>query len=97
MGLSIPNTNDFSPIWQDVEGVDLEMLAPYISMDDDFQLNFLSLPEDVEAGPSSSPDPPQVTPEVPGNRKRYLTTSAPHSPRKLLLILMQLLCGCPVI
>lgn len=65
----------FFPILQDVEGVDLEMLAPYISMDDDFQLNFLSLPEDVDPSPSSSPELPQVTPEVPGNRKRYLTNS----------------------
>lgn len=55
----------------DVDGVDLEMLAPYISMDDDFQLNFLSgLPEDVHTSPSSAPELPPVTPEVPGSRKR---------------------------
>lgn len=37
----------------DMEGMDLDMLAPYISMDDDFQLTFLgSLAEDAE-NPSS--------------------------------------------
>ncbi|XP_030600675.1 hypoxia inducible factor 1 subunit alpha, like isoform X2 [Archocentrus centrarchus] len=37
----------------DMEGMDLDMLAPYISMDDDFQLTFLSsLPQDAE-NPSS--------------------------------------------
>lgn len=57
---------------QDVEGVDLEMLAPYISMDDDFQLNFLSgLPEEADVSPTSSPERPHVTLEVPGIRKRY--------------------------
>ncbi|XP_075892664.1 hypoxia inducible factor 1 subunit alpha, like [Nelusetta ayraudi] len=55
----------------DVEGVDLEMLAPYISMDDDFQLNFLSgLPEDVHTSPSSAPELPPVTCEVQRSRKR---------------------------
>lgn len=83
----------YFPIRQDVEGVDLEMLAPYISMDDDFQLNFLSLPEDVDAGPSSSPNLPQVTPEVPGKRKRYLNSLAPQSAGKLLFIQMKLRCG----
>lgn len=35
--------------------MDLEMLAPYISMDDDFQLPFLSaLPEDADKPPSFS-------------------------------------------
>ncbi|KAM6932935.1 hypoxia inducible factor 1 subunit alpha, like [Xenentodon cancila] len=39
---------------EDMEGMDLDMLAPYISMDDDFQLTFLSgLPEDVDKPPSS--------------------------------------------
>lgn len=33
--------------------MDLEMLAPYISMDDDFQLTFLSsLPEEEEKTPA---------------------------------------------
>ncbi|XP_037533633.1 hypoxia inducible factor 1 subunit alpha, like [Nematolebias whitei] len=40
---------------QDSEDMDLEMLAPYISMDDDFQLTFLSArPEDADKPPSFS-------------------------------------------
>lgn len=36
-----------------MEEMDLDMLAPYISMDDDFQLTFLSsLPEDAHKSPS---------------------------------------------
>lgn len=50
--------------------MDLEMLAPYISMDDDFQLTFLSsLPEDKP--PSSSSELSTVTPVVTVRRKRY--------------------------
>ncbi|XP_041850142.1 hypoxia inducible factor 1 subunit alpha, like [Melanotaenia boesemani] len=34
---------------EDIEGMDLDMLAPYISMDDDFQLTFLSsLPREAD-------------------------------------------------
>lgn len=52
--------------------MDLEMLAPYISMDDDFQLTFLSgLPEETDTTLPSSPKLPHVTPEVPVSRKRY--------------------------
>ncbi|XP_068601373.1 hypoxia inducible factor 1 subunit alpha, like [Brachionichthys hirsutus] len=48
--------------------VDLEMLAPYISMDDDFQLTFLSsLPEKPS---SSSSEPSTATQAVTGSRKR---------------------------
>nr|XP_020478881.1 hypoxia-inducible factor 3-alpha-like isoform X2 [Monopterus albus] len=48
-----------------MEGMDLDMLAPYISMDDDFQLTFLSsLPEKADR-PSSE------TPTVTVNRKRH--------------------------
>nr|AFU07574.1 hypoxia-inducible factor 3 alpha subunit [Polyodon spathula] len=36
---------------QECEGLDLDMLAPYISMDDDFQLTFLT--------PNLEPDPPR--------------------------------------
>uniref|UniRef100_UPI003AAE08CA hypoxia inducible factor 1 subunit alpha, like n=1 Tax=Centroberyx gerrardi TaxID=166262 RepID=UPI003AAE08CA len=53
----------------DVEAMDLDMLAPYISMDDDFQLTFLgSLPEGADmpsssssSSSSSSPEPPCTT------------------------------------
>ncbi|KAG7470764.1 hypothetical protein MATL_G00117250 [Megalops atlanticus] len=49
---------------EDVESMDLDMLAPYISMDDDFQLTFLTqLPE----ADLSSPEPPTFI-----NRKRGL-------------------------
>ncbi|XP_019121102.2 hypoxia inducible factor 1 subunit alpha, like isoform X1 [Larimichthys crocea] len=52
----------------DMEGMDLEMLAPYISMDDDFQLTFLSgLPEESDK-PSS--DSSAGTSAVPLSRKR---------------------------
>ncbi|XP_076590866.1 hypoxia inducible factor 1 subunit alpha, like isoform X3 [Chaetodon auriga] len=53
---------------EDTEGMDLEMLAPYISMDDDFQLTFLSsLPEEADK-PSSERS--AVTPAVAVSRKR---------------------------
>lgn len=42
---------------QDTEEMDLEMLAPYISMDDDFQLTFLSSlseEEDENSAPLST-------------------------------------------
>ena len=43
----------FTVFPQNMEGMDLDMLAPYISMDDDFQLTFLSgFPEDADKPPS---------------------------------------------
>lgn len=52
---------------QDIDGMDLEMLAPYISMDDDFQLTFLSsLPEEGDNPPPSSPELSATV-----SRKRY--------------------------
>ncbi|XP_034723444.1 hypoxia inducible factor 1 subunit alpha, like [Etheostoma cragini] len=58
-----------------MEMMDLDMLAPYISMDDDFQLTvFSSLPEEADQPPSSSlSEPPAVTPTVPVSRKRTRT------------------------
>ncbi|XP_070762079.1 hypoxia inducible factor 1 subunit alpha, like [Enoplosus armatus] len=54
---------------EDMEGMDLDMLAPYISMDDDFQLTVLSvLP--VEAGKPSSSSSEAVTHAVRVSRKR---------------------------
>ncbi|KAE8294944.1 Hypoxia-inducible factor 3-alpha [Larimichthys crocea] len=51
-----------------MEGMDLEMLAPYISMDDDFQLTFLSgLPEESDKPSSESS---AGTSAVPLSRKR---------------------------
>ncbi|KAM3874771.1 hypoxia-inducible factor 3-alpha-like, partial [Diretmus argenteus] len=48
---------------KEMEVMDLDMLAPYISMDDDFQLTFLSsLPEGGNLpSSSSSSDPPSTT------------------------------------
>uniref|UniRef100_A0A1A8JBH1 Hypoxia-inducible factor 1, alpha subunit, like n=1 Tax=Nothobranchius kuhntae TaxID=321403 RepID=A0A1A8JBH1_NOTKU len=55
--------------FQDTEAVDLEMLAPYISMDDDFQLTFLStLPEEADQPSSFSLKGSDVMPAV--GRKR---------------------------
>lgn len=52
--------------------MDLDMLAPYISMDDDFQLTVLSnLPEEANKLPSSSSESNAVTPAVTVSRKRY--------------------------
>ncbi len=49
--------------------MDLDMLAPYISMDDDFQLTVISsLPEEAD---KPSPEPPAVTHTVTVSRKRY--------------------------
>ncbi|KAG7274621.1 hypothetical protein CRUP_009664, partial [Coryphaenoides rupestris] len=46
-----------------MEDVDLEMLAPYISMDDDFQLTFhTGLPEGCDLAPSSSSPSPSFSP-----------------------------------
>uniref|UniRef100_UPI0037E78A9D hypoxia inducible factor 1 subunit alpha, like n=1 Tax=Semicossyphus pulcher TaxID=241346 RepID=UPI0037E78A9D len=59
-------------IGETLEGMDLDMLAPYISMDDDFQLTFLSssLPEEAEEPSSSSSKSTAVTPAVTATRKR---------------------------
>ncbi|XP_074535128.1 hypoxia inducible factor 1 subunit alpha, like [Halichoeres trimaculatus] len=56
-----------------LEGVDLEMLAPYISMDDDFQLTFLgsSLTGEAENPSSLSlSEPTAMTPDVSVRGKR---------------------------
>uniref|UniRef100_A0A4W6FTD9 Hypoxia inducible factor 1 subunit alpha, like n=1 Tax=Lates calcarifer TaxID=8187 RepID=A0A4W6FTD9_LATCA len=56
---------------ENMEGMDLDMLAPYISMDDDFQLTFLSnLPEETNKLSSSPSQPSTVTAAVTVSRKR---------------------------
>uniref|UniRef100_A0A673BTX6 Hypoxia-inducible factor 1-alpha-like n=1 Tax=Sphaeramia orbicularis TaxID=375764 RepID=A0A673BTX6_9TELE len=63
-----------------MEDMDLDMLAPYISMDDDFQLTFLSsLPEvtDQPSSSSSSSEPSEVTPAGTVSRKRTLDLDLP--------------------
>lgn len=52
--------------------MDLEMLAPYISMDDDFQLTVLSsLPEEADKPLPSWPEPSSVSHAITASRKRY--------------------------
>ncbi|KAM6988225.1 hypoxia inducible factor 1 subunit alpha, like [Tautogolabrus adspersus] len=55
-----------------LEEMDLDMLAPYISMDDDFQLTVpsSSLSEEAENPSTSSTEPQTVTPAVTVGRKR---------------------------
>ncbi|KAM8769286.1 hypoxia inducible factor 1 subunit alpha, like isoform 2-T2 [Acanthopagrus schlegelii] len=56
---------------EETESMDLELLAPYISMDDDFQLTFLSsLPEEGEKWSSPLSEPSSATPAVKERRKR---------------------------
>lgn len=45
---------------QEMEDTDLEMLAPYISMDDDFQLRSLAPDEPLPRGPVNSLESPKV-------------------------------------
>lgn len=59
---------------QHMDDMDLDMLAPYISMDDDFQLNVLTVPEE-----SVSPGPSVLAPE---RRKRALSLVAEQLPDK---------------
>ncbi|KAL7401275.1 hypothetical protein ABVT39_025773 [Epinephelus coioides] len=56
---------------EDMEEMDLEMLAPYISMDDDFQLTVLSsLPEEADKPLPSWPEPSSVSRAITVSRKR---------------------------
>lgn len=67
--------------------MDLELLAPYISMDDDFQLTFLSnLPEEGEKWSSPLSEPSSATPAVKESRKRY-DRSGPSLRRISLIII----------
>lgn len=63
---------DRSPSFaQDVEGKELEMYAPYISMDDDFQLTFLAdLPQEADKPSSLLFKGSDVFPAVTVSRKR---------------------------
>lgn len=54
---------------QDAEEVDLEMLAPYISMDDDFQLTFLSSLSEEEDKTSAPLSTLSTAPTA--SKKRY--------------------------
>uniref|UniRef100_A0A8C9R9Y1 Hypoxia inducible factor 1 subunit alpha, like n=1 Tax=Scleropages formosus TaxID=113540 RepID=A0A8C9R9Y1_SCLFO len=73
---SIIFPSDSLMVLQGTESMDLDMLAPYISMDDDFQLTFFTqLPE----SDLSSPESP-----VPGARKRALEDDVETSFRGIL-------------
>lgn len=62
--------------------MDLEMLAPYISMDDDFQLTFLSLSEDED----KASDPlGGLSAALACSRKRYRTEPDPSQTLVLAL------------
>lgn len=59
------------PAIEDVEGKELEMYAPYISMDDDFQLTFLAdLPQEADQTSSLLFEGSDVFPAVTVSRKR---------------------------
>ncbi|KAM4590536.1 hypoxia inducible factor 1 subunit alpha, like isoform 1-T2 [Fundulus diaphanus] len=70
---------------EDIEGKELEMYAPYISMDDDFQLTFLSdLPEEADKPSPLLFDGAHVLPAVAGSRKRTHDSDKEASPQLLL-------------
>uniref|UniRef100_A0A3B3XAB3 Hypoxia inducible factor 1 subunit alpha, like n=1 Tax=Poecilia mexicana TaxID=48701 RepID=A0A3B3XAB3_9TELE len=70
---------------EDVEGKELEMYAPYISMDDDFQLTFLSdLPQEADKPASLLLQGADGSPAVTVSRKR--THDLDKEPPPLLLI-----------
>lgn len=78
-----------------MDDMDLDTLAPYISMDDDFQLNALTVPEEIEC-----PGPSVLAPE---RRKRALSLEVEQLPDKRLkgtqtmeqqLLQSQVLLGC---
>lgn len=60
------NHKTFFPPFKAMEDLDLEMLAPYIPMDDDFQLRSLTPEEPLPCGPVKSLEssPLHVTQEV---------------------------------
>lgn len=59
-----------------MENLDLEMLAPYISMDDDFQLRALSPAE----APAPSPAKPDPAPGPASSLHLHEVCSSPSSP-----------------
>nr|XP_057946145.1 hypoxia inducible factor 1 subunit alpha a [Doryrhamphus excisus] len=68
---------------QTTEDLDLEMLAPYIPMDDDFQLRSLSPEEPLSCGPVKSLESSPVKQEVhnySGSHGSCATTPAPQEP-----------------
>lgn len=67
---------------QDMQDMDLEMFAPYISMDDDFQLTVLSsLPEEVvQAEPGPGPGPGAGPGPGPGPGAGAEAPAAPAAP-----------------
>lgn len=72
-----------SGVSQDAEEVDLEMLAPYISMDDDFQLTFLSSLSEQEDKTSAPPSTLSTAPTA--SKKRYHRISIQSQIRWLMI------------
>ncbi|KAM4742686.1 hypoxia inducible factor 1 subunit alpha, like isoform 2-T2 [Anableps anableps] len=69
---------------EDIEGKELEMYAPYISMDDDFQLTFLSdLPQEADK-PASLFKGSDVIPAVTVSRKRTLDSDTEMPPQLMI-------------
>ncbi|XP_047247069.1 hypoxia inducible factor 1 subunit alpha, like isoform X1 [Girardinichthys multiradiatus] len=67
---------------EDIEGQELEMYAPYISMDDDFQLTFLSdLPEEADKPSTPLFESSDVTPAVTVSRKRTHASDKETTPQ----------------
>ncbi|KAM6427943.1 hypoxia-inducible factor 3-alpha isoform 2-T2 [Liasis olivaceus] len=70
---------------QDYEGLDLEMLAPYISMDDDFQLSSTDHPPwlaEKRGDPGAGPRPPSPPPR-PRSRSFHGVSPRPPEPATL--------------
>ncbi|XP_051955241.1 hypoxia-inducible factor 1-alpha-like [Xyrauchen texanus] len=86
---------------QDMEDLDLEMLAPYIPMDDDFQLHIPSPLEPLPSGPNSvsamSPlFQPLPTPLSPASTSSIAVKQEPSSQAPSPLHLLQKVCSAPV-
>ncbi|XP_051511717.1 hypoxia-inducible factor 1-alpha-like isoform X2 [Myxocyprinus asiaticus] len=86
---------------QDMEDLDLEMLAPYIPMDDDFQLHIPSPLEQLPSGLNSvstmnSLFHPLPTPLSPASTSSSAVKQEPSSRAPSPLHLLQKVCSAPV-
>uniref|UniRef100_A0A8C1AN71 Hypoxia-inducible factor 1-alpha n=1 Tax=Cyprinus carpio carpio TaxID=630221 RepID=A0A8C1AN71_CYPCA len=86
---------------QDMEDLDLEMLAPYIPMDDDFQLRIPSPLDPLPSGPHSvsamsSLFQPLSSPASPASSSSSTVKQEPSSQGPSPLHLLQEVCNAPV-
>ncbi|XP_052390779.1 hypoxia-inducible factor 1-alpha isoform X2 [Carassius gibelio] len=86
---------------QAVEDLDLEMLAPYIPMDDDFQLHIPSKLDPLPSGPHSvsamsSLFQPLPSPTSPASSSSSVVKQEPSSQAPSPLHLLQEVCSAPV-